>query len=71
MLEFSDHVQWLGEMDSSEIEGAAGRREAERQSRGETKVKTVERQARSMEGQAAGSTEAGEAKTLRRERRRG
>ena len=60
MLEFSDHVEWLTEMDSSEIEGA-GKRESEMQSRGG-------RQVRSMEGQA-GSTEAGEAKTLRRERR--
>ena len=67
MLEFSDHVEWLSEMDSSEVEGT-GKGEAERlrmQSRGERQMKS-----RTMERQDD-STEAGEAETSRKERRRG
>ena len=62
MLEFSDHMEWLSEMDSiSEIEDSAGKREVERgwlQSRGERETKSREMEAWEADDD---STEAGQA----------
>ena len=55
MLEFSDHMEWLNQMDRSEDTGVIEAERRTKQSRGERRMETMER--------PADSTEAGGAKT--------